>query len=93
VVCLSSEAEYVAISEAVEEIRLTYYLSDSIVPDVALLIVVKCDIVDVHFMAGNSSSGHIDTRYHSVLQHIEHSFLKVVFVKSCENVADVSQKM
>jgi hypothetical protein len=31
---------------------------------------------------------HIDTRYHFTRDHIEDGYIKIVFVKSCENVAD-----
>jgi phenolic acid decarboxylase len=47
-------------------------------------------------MAKNSSSGgctrHVDTRYHFVREHIVDEFIKVVFVKSCKNDADVFTK-
>jgi hypothetical protein len=47
-------------------------------------------------MAENSSSGgqtrHIDTRYHFVREYIEDVFIKIVFVKSCESVADLFTK-
>ena len=93
----SSEAEYVAISEAVKEIRFIYYLLESIGINIELPIVVRCDNVGAIFMAENSSSGvrtrHIDTRYHFVREHIEDVFIKIVFVKSCENIADLFTKM
>jgi hypothetical protein len=70
VTLLSSEAEYVAISEAVKEIRFIYYLLESIGINVMLPIVVRCDNVGAIFMAENSSSGvctrHVDTRYHFI---------------------------
>ena len=92
----SSEAEYVAISEAVKEIRFIYYLLESIGINIELPIVVRCDNVGAIFMAENSSSGvrtrHIDTRYHFVREHIEDGFIKIVFVKSRENVADLFTK-
>ena len=92
----SSEAEYIAISEAVKEIRFIYYLLDSIGIKVELPIVVRCDNVGAIFMAENSSSGvrtrHIDTRYHFIREHIEDGFIKIVFVRSCENVGDIFTK-
>ena len=63
---------------------------------IELPIVVRCDNVGAIFMAENSSSGvrtrHIDTRYHFVREHIEDGFIKIVFVKSRENVADLFTK-
>jgi hypothetical protein len=66
-VALSSiEAEYVAISEAVEEICYISYLLERIGMNIKLPIVVRCDNVGALFMAKNSSSGvctrHVDTR-------------------------------
>jgi hypothetical protein len=91
----SSEAEYVAISEAVKEIRFIYYL-ESIGMTVKLPIVVRCDNVGAIFMAKNSSFGvrtrHVDTRYHFIRKHIEDGFIQIVFVKSCDSDADLFTK-
>jgi hypothetical protein len=66
----SSEAGYVAMSEAVEEIRFIYYLLRDIGIEVDLPILVKTENVGAMFMAQNASSGvrirHVDTRYHFV---------------------------
>jgi hypothetical protein len=66
----SSEAEYVAISEAVKEIQFIYFLLESIGMNVKPPIVVRCDNVGAIFMAENSSSGvharHVETRYHFI---------------------------
>jgi hypothetical protein len=64
----SSEAEYVAMSEAVKEIRFVYYLLESLGISVKLPIIVRIDNIGAIFMAENASSGvctrHFDTRYH-----------------------------
>ena len=92
----SSNAEYVAMSEAVKEIRFIFYLLRSMFIEVKLPIIVRCDNVGAIFMAENSSSGvrtrHVDTRYHFVREHIVDEFIKVVFVKSVENDADLFTK-
>jgi hypothetical protein len=48
-------------------------------------------------MAENSSSEvhakHVDTRYHFVHEHIVYDFIKIVFVTSCDNDADIFAKM
>ena len=66
----SSEDEYVAMSEAVKEIRFIFYLLTRMFIKVKLSIIVRCDNVGAIFMAENSSSGvrtrHVDTRYHFV---------------------------
>ena len=53
----SSEAEYVAISEAVKEIKFMYFLLQEIGFDVELPIVVKTDNIGALFMSQNASTG------------------------------------
>jgi hypothetical protein len=92
----SSEAEYVAMLESVKEIRFIYYLLRSILIEVKLPIIVRCDNVGAIFMAENLSSGvctwHVNTRYHFVREHIVDEFIKVVFIKSVENDANLFTK-
>jgi hypothetical protein len=61
-----------------------------------LPIVVRCDNVGAIFMAENSSSGvgtrHVDTRYHFIREHFQDVFIQIVFVKSCDNDADLFTK-
>jgi hypothetical protein len=63
----SSEAEYVAISEAVKEFKFMYSLLQDIGFDVELPIVVKTDNIGALFMSQNASTGihtcHVDTPY------------------------------
>jgi hypothetical protein len=83
-------------SEAVKEIRFIYFLLKGMGVDVGIPIVVRCDNVGSIFMAENSSSGirtrHIDTRYHFVREHVEYGLIKIVFVKSSINDADMFTK-
>jgi hypothetical protein len=58
----SSEAEYVAMLEAVKKIHFIYYFLESMCIDVKLPIIVRCDTVGTIFMAENSSSGVRTTR-------------------------------
>ena len=92
----SSEAEYVAISEAVKEIKLIYFLLKDIHVEVELPIIVKTDNVGAIFMSENASTGvrlrHVDTRYHFVREFIEDGFIKIEFVRSTENESDVFTK-
>jgi hypothetical protein len=75
VTLLSTEAEYVAMSEAVKEIKFIYYLLNDIDIEVKLPIIVKTDNVGAMFMAQNSSSGvrtrHVNTRYHFVQENLD----------------------
>jgi hypothetical protein len=93
----SSEGEYVAMSEAVKEIRFIYFLLKGMGVDVKLPIIVRCENVGAIFMAENSSSGirtrHIDTRYHFVREHVEDGMIKIVIVKSSINDANMFTKM
>ena len=92
----SSEAEYVALSEATKEINFVYQLLLSIGIQVQLPIVMRVDNVGVIFMSENTSTSgrmkHIDIRYWYVNETILDVFLKVLFVKTSENVADVFTK-
>jgi hypothetical protein len=93
----SSKSEYIAISEVVKDIRFIYFLLKGMGVDVKLPIVVRCDNVGAIFIAENSSSGirtcHIDTRYHFIREHVEDGLIKIVFVKSSINDADIFRKM
>jgi hypothetical protein len=92
----SSKAEYAAMSEAVKEIHFIFYLLRSMFIEVKLPIVVRYDNVEAIFMAENLSSEvctrHVDTRFHFVCEYIADDFIKIVFVKACENDADVFTK-
>jgi hypothetical protein len=89
----SSKAEYVAISEAVKEIKFIYYLLREIGIEVNLPITVKTDNVGAMFVAQNASSGvrarHIDTRYHYVRENLEEGIINIKFVKSIGNNSDI----
>jgi hypothetical protein len=80
----STEAEYVAISEAVKDIRYVYYLLNYIHVQVKIPIIVKTDNVGAIFKSENASTGvrtrHVDTRYHFVQEFIEDGFIKIEFV-------------
>jgi hypothetical protein len=60
----SSNADYIAISEAFKEILFIYYLLKGVVVDIKLLILVRCGNVGTIFMAEILFSGvrtrHID---------------------------------
>jgi hypothetical protein len=87
VTLLSSEAEYVAISESV--------LKDVGI-EVDLPIIVKTNNIGAMFMVQNASSGmrtcHIDTRYHVVRENLEDRIIKIEFVKSAENDSNIFTK-
>ena len=92
----SSEAEYVAMSEAVKEIRFIYFILKDIGIKVELPIVVKTDNVGALFMSQNSSTGvrsrHVDTRYHFIRENVEDGIVRVEFVRSNDNDSDIFTK-
>jgi hypothetical protein len=92
----STEAEYVAMSEAVKEIKFIYYLLRDISIEVELPIIVKTDNVGAMLMAQNSSSGvrtrHVDTRYHFVRENLDDRIIKIDFIESVENQSDIFTK-
>jgi hypothetical protein len=96
VTLLSTEAEYVAISEAVKELKLIYYFLGDLHINVNLPIVEKTDNIGAIFMSENALTGfctwHGDTRYHFVREFIEDGFIKIKFVRSAENDSDLFTK-
>jgi hypothetical protein len=96
VTLLSTEAEYVAISEAVKELKFIYYLLSDLHIKVKLPVVVKTDIIGAIFMSENASTGiricHLDTRYRFVREFIEDGFIRIKFVGSAENDSDLFTK-
>jgi hypothetical protein len=81
----STEAEYVAIFEAVKELKFIYYLLSDLHIKVNLPIVMKTDNIGAIFMSENASTGfrtrHVDTSYHFVREFIEDGFTKIKFVQ------------
>ena len=88
----SAKAEYIALPEAAKEIRFVYQLLVTMNIKVTLPIVVRVDNVGAIFMSENASTNgrtrHIDIRYHYVREFIEEGFLKIIFVKTKDNLAD-----
>jgi hypothetical protein len=92
----STEAEYVAISEAIKELKFIYYLLSDLHIKVNLPVVVKTDNIGAIFMSENALTGfrtrHVDTRYHFVREFIEDGFIKIEFIRSVENDSDLFTK-
>ena len=75
----SCEAEYVAISEAVKEIKFIYFLLEDIHVEFKFPIILKTDNVGEIFTSEKASTGvrtrHVDTRYHFVREFIENGLI------------------
>jgi hypothetical protein len=92
----STEAEFVALSEAAKEVKFVYQVLCSMGIFVKLPIVVRVDNVGAIFIGNNVTvsqrSKHIDIKYHFVREFIQDEFLTVIFVKSAENDSDLMTK-
>ena len=93
VVSLSStEVKYYALSEAAKEVKFIAQVMLTLGLEVKLPIIVRVDNVGAIFMSENvnasSRTRHADIRYRFVTSFIENKFIKIVFVKSSENVSD-----
>ena len=92
----SAEADYVALSEAAKEVKYVHQLLMSMDVEVKLPIVVRVNNIGAIFMSNNVAvlqrTKHVDIRYHFVHEFVLDGFLKVVFVKTEDNDADIFTK-
>ena len=88
----SSEAELVALSEAAKEIKFIVQILLSMGIPVKLPVICRVDNVGAIFMAENTSTSqrtkHIDLRHRFITEFIEDGFIKIIFVKTKENLSD-----
>jgi len=88
----SSEAEFVAISEAVKEILFVLQLLRTMGIPVEIPVKVRVDNMGAIFMSENASSGirtrHVDTRYHFVREQVADKIVEIIFVRTDDNKAD-----
>jgi len=92
----STEAEYVAISEVAQEILFIAGILKFMDIEIEFPIIVNVDNIGAIYLAQTATTGnrtkHIDTRYHFVREYIERGVLKIVFVRSANNDADIFTK-
>jgi hypothetical protein len=92
----SSEAEFISLSEGAKEIKFIVQVLMSMGIAVKLPVIVRVDNVGAIFMAENvTTSGgtkHVDIRYHYVREFVEDGFVKIIFVRTAENYADLFTK-
>ena len=92
----STEAKYVAVLELSMEILFAAKTVEFLGMEVNYPIEVFVDNIGVIFLSKtaktNNRTKHVDTRYHFVREYIENGVLKVIFVKSKDNVADIMTK-
>ena len=96
VVLSSSEAEYIALSEAVKEVKFIMQLLESMGFTVQYPVTVRVDNVGAIFMAENVSTSsrmrHVDCRTKFVREFVDDGIIKIIFVRSGDNVADGETK-
>ena len=92
----STEAEYIALSETAKEVKFVYQVLVSLGIKVKLPIIVRVDNLGAIFMSENVSvlqrTKHVDVRFRFVKQFTMEGFIKVIFVRSEENDADLFTK-
>jgi hypothetical protein len=88
----SSEAEYFALSESAKDLKFVAQILITMGIPVRLPIIVRVDNVGAIFMSENVSASsrtkHIDIRYHFVREFVEDKFIKIIFVRTDDNVSD-----
>jgi hypothetical protein len=92
----SSEAEFVALSEAAKEVRFVFQVLRSMGVKVNLPIIVHVDNVGALFIGTNVTvsqrSKRIDIRYHFVREYVQDGFIHIIFVRTKDNDADIFTK-
>ena len=92
----SSEAEFVSLSETAKEVSFIYQVMKSMGIDLKLPIVIRVDNIGAIFMSENvaisNRTKHVDVRYHFVREFVQDGSIKVIFVKSEDNDADLFNK-
>ena len=92
----TTEAEYVAVSEVVKEIKFLYQMLRSIEIEVPLSIKVQVDNVGAIWLSNSSCvserTKHVDLRVHFVRDMIKDQVIEINLVKSAENDSDVMTK-
>ena len=88
----STEAEYYALSEAAKEIKFVAQILLTMGIPVRLPIVVRVDNVGAIFMSesvsASSRTKHVDIRYNFVREFVADKFIKIIFVRTNDNVSD-----
>ena len=96
VVLSTTEAEYVAVSEVVKEIKVLYQMLRSMEIKVPLPIKVQVDNIGAIWLENNRSvserTNHVDLREHFVRDMIKDQVTEINFVKSAENDSHVMTK-
>ena len=92
----STEAEYVAISELSTEILFIAGVMKFLGMEITYPIEINVDNISTIYLSKNATTGnctkHVDTRYQFVWEYIKKGIVKIVFVCSEDNKADLMTK-
>ena len=96
VTLLSTEAKWYALSEAVKEVIFVVQLIKTMGIQVQIPVTVRVDNVGAVFMAKNiTTTGcnkHVYIRTKYVNDYVEYGMVKIIFVKTEDNLADCLTK-
>ena len=92
----STEAEYLAVSEACTDIMFIKMIMEFLELKVERPIKVYCDNVGAIFMGNNAKQSvrtkHINVKYHFIREHVLDGMVEIIFVPSEENDSDIFTK-
>ena len=92
----STEAEYVTLSYCACELQFLFQLFNELNLPLQKPIIINEDNAGALFIVNNSTVGqrtkHIDTRYHFVRELVENNVLRITYVPTGENPADLFTK-
>ena len=91
----SCESEYYAITEAAQGLLYLLQLFKFLDIEVELPMVIRCDNQGAIFLATNESSTrtkHVDVRYHFICDLVEQGIIRLEYINTKVNVADMLTK-
>ena len=91
----SCTAEYVALSDMMKEVLYVNMVCSFMTFNVLLPITIFCDNMGVIFLSNNLESKrtkYLDVRYHFIREYVDDGTVKVTFIPSLKNKADVFTK-
>ena len=92
----TTEAEYVAVSEASKEVKFLANLLEVMKISFEKPIKMRIDNVGALFLVKNRNTSertrHIDSRYHFIRGLLEDGLVEVEFVRSEDNISDIFTK-
>ncbi len=92
----TTEAEYVGLAQLAKEIIFVMQILQGIGIQIEYPVIIHVDNIGAIYLAKNYTTSqrtkHVDTQYHFVREYIEDGILKVVFVRSEDNDADIFTK-